>query len=338
MTPDVMVKILPVLHGDAACIRFRGDNGINRNIFIDGGFASTYLRTLKKEAQRVIDGQERIDLFVITHTDRDHISGVLKFVKEYGGADIVDEYWFNHTTLDVPLGAASNTISIADGMKMRDFLRQIGRLPKLQITNDLHDIHFRGAELVVLSPDSTTLQDYASLRRMKGASEELDKSISSNKADYSCSIEQLSRNPFIEDQQFENKVSIALVFADSHPSTIANALRDRGYSRTNKLKTSYVKLSHHASRFNTSYDLLSLIECDRFIVSANGKNRYRFPHKEALARVITNPERDPSTPIVFFFNYDNSLLRSIFSESEMLHYNFSCDYPSEGEDGITLYS
>ena len=56
-----------------------------------------------------------------------------------------------------------------------------------------------------------------------------------------------------------------LLLADSHPSVIVASLRALYYSETQKLTVDYMKVSHHGSRYNTSPELLSLINCRQFI-------------------------------------------------------------------------
>ncbi len=345
--PRATIKILQVLHGDAICIRFIGTDSKYHNIFIDGGLSSTYFRTLRKEVERVISANERIDLFVITHTDRDHIGGVLQFIKEYGKLDLVNEYWYNYSNLDTEIAGPTDKISIADGVKLRDYLRQKGRLRDREITSDILGFEeCYGANLTLLSPSLADLKDYKELWRESEFAISSEELVSAEGNDYDHSVDFLSKKPFVEDRKLENRASIAFTFsisgksilflADSSPSVVISGLARNGYSRENKLKIDLVKLSHHASRFSTNNDLLSLLECNSFIISANGKNQYHFPHKETLSRILNHPERDLSRQIAFVFNYDNELIRSMFSKSEKAHYNFTCLYPKRDDNGYTI--
>jgi beta-lactamase superfamily II metal-dependent hydrolase len=344
-SPNIILKVLPVLHGDAFCIQFSGNDDKIHNIFIDGGFACTYLRTLKKEAKRVSDANEKIDLFIITHTDQDHISGVLKFVKDYGETNLVEQYWFNHSDVNMLSNKASNKISIPQGIKLREYLKNRGKLLEYDVTDEMDDIDCYGAKLIVLSPQKLILEEYKNLwnKEEKCPKKSSKKLISSEENDYSYSIEQLAKNSFREDSKLENGVSIAFLFqvhgktilflADSYPSTIINSFKDKGYD---KLKVDYVKLSHHASKSNTNDELLSFIDCDKYIISANGKNQYHFPHKESLARILNHSQRDFSRQITFIFNYNNNVLQNIFTEEEKRNYNFLCSYPNKNENGFTI--
>ncbi len=346
--PNLTIKVLQVLHGDALRVRFLGDDYKYHNLLIDGGFTKTYKATLRKEVQQILDANERIDLFVVTHTDQDHISGVLAFIKEFGEIDLVDKYWFNHSNLNTMLRNPSDKISIGDGITLRDYLTQSGQLSDSEIIADVRSCSLSGAKLTVLSPTKKLLQDYQQLWRNeeKKRDRSLDR-IASIKDDYNFTIEQLIQNTFREDDKLENGVSITFLFqigkktvlflADSHPSTIVQSVKQLGYSAESKLKVDWVKLSHHGSKSNTNEELLALLDCDSFIISANGKNRYHFPHKETLARILSHSQRDFSKHIRFVFNYDNEVMRRIFAESEFSKFNFSCLYPERGANGYTIH-
>lgn len=345
---NLTIKILQALHGDALRVRFLGNDHRYHNILVDGGFTKTYKATLRKEVQQILDADERIDLFVITHTDQDHISGVLAFIREFGELNLVDKYWFNHSHLDVMLRNPSDKISIGHGITLRDFLAESEQLPDSEITADMENHSLSGAILKVLSPTKKVLRDYKLLWRNEESKRDpsLDR-IASIKDDYNFTIEQLTQNTFQEDDKLENGVSVTFLFqigaksvlflADSHPSTIVQSLKQLGYSAKSKLKVDHAKLSHHGSKSNTSEELLALLDCNSFIVSANGKNRYHFPHKETFARILSHPHRDLSKHIQFVFNYDNEVIRNIFTESEFTKFNFSCLYPGRGSNGYTIH-
>lgn len=345
---DLTIKVLQALHGDALRVRFLGNDHKYHNIFVDGGFTKTYKATLRKEVQQILEADERIDLFVITHTDQDHISGVLAFIREFGDLNLVDKYWFNHSNLDVMFRNPSDKISIGDGITLRDFLAQSGQLPDSEITADMAGLSLSGAILTVLSPTKRVLRDYQLLWRNEESKRDTGMGrIASIKDDRYFTVEQLVQNTFREDDKLENGVSIVFLFrfgaksvlflGDSHPSIVVQSLKQLGYSAKSKLKVDYTKLSHHGSKSNTNEELLALLDCNTFIISANGKNRYHFPHKETLARILAHPYRDLSKHIQFIFNYDNDVIRNIFTESEFIKFNFSCLYPERGTNGHTIY-
>src|SRR5687767_2317245 len=82
------IELLPAAHGDALWIEY-GNSRDPVRILIDGGPAHTYERGLRARFQRLrsLDraagrGDSRIDLFVVTHIDCDHIDGAVLLLRE----------------------------------------------------------------------------------------------------------------------------------------------------------------------------------------------------------------------------------------------------------------
>lgn len=344
---SINIKVLQVLFGDAIVINFKGNDGRYHNIFVDGGLISTYARTIGRETKKIVERGEKLDIFIITHIDQDHIGGVLKFLRENGEKNIVDEYWFNWSdNQEVQMLPNSCKISYSQGITLREFLKKNGNINSGTIHEGLESFNLFGAKITILSPN---LEDFNYFKKKWTATEhqiQRRKRIVSAQDDYCASIENLSKKTFTEDTRIENRVGIAFLFeyhgksivflADSHPSTIEKALKKRGFSKVNKLRVDMIKLSHHASKFNTSPELLELLDCNSFIISANGKNRYFLPHKETLSRILLNPGRKRNQEVSFIFNYDNSVIRSIFEESDFSSYNFNCFYPKGNENGYLI--
>ena len=122
-----------------------------------------------------------------------------------------------------------------------------------------------------------------------------------------------------------NRCSL-LLLADSPHETICESLRDLGFSEKVPLKADYVKLSHHAGVKNTSFELLSLIDCKNYIISSDGQSN-DLPNKMTLAKVILAN----NSKVNFFFNYPASNYNFSFydNENEMNEqdiYNFTTSY------------
>ena len=117
---------------------------------------------------------------------------------------------------------------------------------------------------------------------------------------------------------------------------VEKTLRDMGYSKENRIDIDYMKISHHASKGNISDGMLDLIKCNKYIISTNGTNRDKFPHKETFARILRHPLRSIDDKIQFIFNYDTNELKNIFYDEEYELYNFECIYPKGGENNVTI--
>lgn len=94
---SIEIKMLPACAGDCILISFLEED---YHILIDGGYADTYRKHLKKQLVKFAAQGKRINLLVISHIDSDHIGGILAFLKENGNAGDpniirVDEVWYN---------------------------------------------------------------------------------------------------------------------------------------------------------------------------------------------------------------------------------------------------
>ncbi|PFA94008.1 hypothetical protein CN383_27165 [Priestia megaterium] len=97
---SLRVSMLPASFGDCLLVNYHSLNSGNVNILIDTGFVSTYKTYLKPKLLKMKEEGQHLDLMVITHIDRDHISGALSFFKENGlsvNSQIIEvkEVWHN---------------------------------------------------------------------------------------------------------------------------------------------------------------------------------------------------------------------------------------------------
>ncbi|MEK7434360.1 MAG: hypothetical protein AABZ74_14605 [Cyanobacteriota bacterium] len=352
----LIIKFLQIPYGDAIRINYKGNDDNWHNIFIDAGFVNTYLRTLKQEVIDIKSKDQRIELFVITHTDQDHISGIKSFIKEFGDENLVDQYWFNAENSDFELEQVSDKISYWDGIKLRNYLNSTGLL-KDKIHSSLPSFDFYGAKILILTPLLEDLGKFEeewktqeSILKAKGKSFEIisREKLAAKENDYEASIEDLVKNSFDEDDSLENKISISFLFeylgnkflflADSHPSSVIDSLKKLGFSKEKKLTIDYVKLSHHGSKSNTSIELLDYIQCENFIITANGENKHMLPNKETIARILANPSRVMSEPkkVNLIFCFESKVIESILKKEDEDKYNFNRIYPIEGDNGYTI--
>ena len=335
------IQFIPSGNADGIHVRFSDEDGKRRNICIDSGYRRTYKARLKKVLSSISESREKIDLWVITHIDSDHISGILAFLEDADfSSDFVTEFWFNPSMATMP--DDSEKISVQQGVKLRDYLIKQGKCINQRFTSDLPSINRFGARITILSPDGTKLD------RALAAWDEEERKAKSAKPiagtfDYDVPIESLMKTPFKEDTGVWNGSSIAFLFenqgkrilflGDSHPSVVAENLRNKfKCSKGSPLKLDLVKASHHGSAGNTSPDLLSLIDCDRFAFCAAGSG---FPAKETLVRIAVS-RIGKLEPTVFFFNDETPLFKEIFlnepQAAEAL--NFQIKYLPDGIYGL----
>jgi beta-lactamase superfamily II metal-dependent hydrolase len=345
------IKFFQVGCGDAICIRFMDSCGAYQNIFIDGGYKKSYLRTIKQEIKSEIQPKdERINLWVLTHIDRDHINGIVSFLEDhsFNHKDIVQKIWFNFSSNQPTISSNSEKIGFTEGISLRDKILELG-IPSMEnISTDLGCIKVGDAQITILSPNQLGLSE------LKSKWNDYEKSqynsfISSKSDDYSKTIFELSQ---LEDtiekrDDVSNRSSIAFLFeyhekkilflGDAHPSIIIESLKKLRKLNGSKLIVDYVKLSHHGSKHNFSKKLLDYIECYNFIISTNGGGTYNLPNKEVLSKILTH-ERDCNKQITFIFNHNNPTLKRIFAVDgdSCKNYNFKCEYPSTEQNASII--
>lgn len=131
------------------------------------------------------------------------------------------------------------------------------------------------------------------------------------------SISSLAHETFVTDSSLSNKSSFSfliqrnhkkiLYLGDCHAETVISWLDD---NQIDKIKVDAVKISHHGSKNNTSLALLERIDCQKYLISTNGKS-HGHPHLETLARIIVI-NKDIKTNI--YFNYDLKNIPAWFTD------------------------
>lgn len=272
-----------------------------------------------------------IDLLVVTHTDSDHIGGMLSLIKDEN-APIVKEFWYNYSPDDLQTSDGNySKKSIKQGIKVRDYLIKKGENVNNSPILSAYVAEFKNLKIQVLSPNQQKYDDY-----IKFWGKEIKKTYkqkTGDENDYLTKVVDFQDQKFVEDDAFPNGSSIAfllsyfdfkiLFLADSHPSVVVESLCKLGYSKENKLKVDYVKLSHHGSAFNISKEFIEMIDCENYIVLTDGSN-HSLPNKKTLAKIAIQ-RKEIGTK--FYFNYNNQLLNSIFTEQEKSDYKICPIFP-----------
>ena len=346
------IKFLPAFNGDCILISFQYE-GKKKNILIDGGIPRTYLHHLKPELERLIQQGESIDLLIITHIDDDHIGGIKELYQDVElKKDFIKQVWFNSGDLLSDYFKAESeviraveiikndqtTMSVGQGITLEKALKEEkGNWVQELICVSNEKINYLNLSITVLSPNEEGLK-----KLHKHWETEMDKKVkmSEEHDDFNVSISELIKRKFNEDRAVPNGSSMALLIerdnksilllGDAHPGVISESLQQLELaSEGNKLKINLVKVSHHASKGNTSPKLLALIECDKFVVSTDGR-KHGLPDKEAIARIIAS---QPNS--IIYFNYDE-ISKEIFSKEDKESYSFSCSLLSKTDYSIEL--
>lgn len=347
------IKFLKAFNGDSIWISFL-ENDIPRNILIDGGIGNTYKNTLNvkgdlhKVIEKIREGEQFIDLLILTHFDDDHIGGILRWLnKDKKAFNLIKNVWFNsgkeiskkfnideNKDLDIEIveGAEDFHTSPKQGIKFEKYLRD-NNLWEGEIIEQGSEYNLFGLKFKTLSPNNEKLD-----KLLKLYEKQKDYFTSGDEYDFKTSLKDFvneecqSGFKFKEDTGVANGSSIAFVMeydnknflflADAHPSIIIEGLNKFGYNKDNPLQVELMKVSHHGSMYNTNKELLEIVKTDNYLISSDA-TKHGLPNKRTIARIINN---NPDAFI--YFNYD--LKDEIFSEQDWKsHPNFKSKMQNE---------
>lgn len=332
------IRLCKAQNGD--CIILEYGTQLEHAILVDGGIGAKCQRQLRTFFQQRMKEKRKIDLLILTHVDSDHISGILSlFSWESFDPLGIKEMWFNYRNglIEKWEAKAEDQNCTYISMKQGNMLNQLLQENCIKWKNKvLFGEAFQSEKLIlqVLSPDSEIWEEF-----LKKGEEETPKSskiIRSN--DYALSVEYLDALDFKGNVTLENKSSIAvlleyegdnaLLLGDASADTIATALTKRGYNKANPLEAVCCKIAHHASKHNTSAELIELIRCHNYLISTNMTASGR-PSKECLSRIVCHSV----PPTNFYCNYEIKA-EQIFSREEIETYQIR--FITMKETGIEL--
>jgi beta-lactamase superfamily II metal-dependent hydrolase len=361
-TSTFAIEMLAADNGDCLWIEY-GDPSRPRRILIDCGAVSA-ARTVTSRIESIGAPSERVfELFVLTHIDADHINGVLPLFGDPNLNARFEDIWFNGWH------QVSQFLGVKQGEDFSKLLEDPARsLPWNRAVTSEHakqpapmvlpsdeppptfDLA-GGLRLTLLSPGADQLKRLGREWRQVLLELEPGKAMLGRKrppppvTDFAnFDLEALARKPVKKDASVANGSSIALLAefnehailltGDAHAEVLAKSITvlQQARGRENeKLKLDALKLSHHGSANATTVELLSLLDCPRYLVSSNG-NIFYHPDREAMARVILHGGRRP----MLCFNYRSPLNELWDAPALKARYDYRTEYPPEGQTGLRV--
>jgi CHAT domain len=361
-TSTFAIEMLPADNGDCLWIEY-GDPYRSRRVLIDCGAVSA-ARTVASRIESIGAPSERVfELFVLTHIDADHISGVLPL---FGNPDLnarFKDIWFNGWH------QVSRFLSVKQGEDFSTLLEDPARsLPWNRAVTSNREKHpapmvlpsdeppptfdlAGGLRLTLLSPGADQLKRLGREWRQVLLELEPGKAMLGRRRpppplnDFAnFDLEALARKPVKKDTSVANGSSIALLAefgehailltGDAHADVLAKSIKalQRARGRENeKLMLDALKLSHHGSANATTVELLALLDCQRYLVSSNG-NIFYHPDRETMARVILHSGNCPT----LCFNYRSPLNELWDAPALKARYDYRTEYPPEGQTGLRV--
>jgi len=349
--PFFEIDMLPAGHGDSLWIEYgENDRNIHRCL-IDCGTQQTSSELLRRVAALPMR-EQFFELFILSHIDSDHIGGAMPFFKAVQEGLRFGDVWFNGWRhLSGQLGARQGEMfstAIQDfelpwnaWLDGQAIVVGEGPLPTCVLPG--------GMELTLLSPTPDELRKLAPVwtRELKrfgltpGARVDYSRFLK-GKPSTSTDLDALAKTPFGGDSAAPNGTSIAvlaeyrgasaLFAADAHAPVLAGSIQKLLKARKQKrLKIDAFKVSHHASKNNVSTELISLLDCPRFLISTNGDHFYH-PDREAIARIIKSGKSGGRNPELIF-NY-RTPYNDLWERADLQEkYGFTARYPDDAKSG-----
>ncbi|MGB5744683.1 MAG: MBL fold metallo-hydrolase [Sedimenticolaceae bacterium] len=342
--------MLPAAYGDCIVISY-GSEPV-RYVLIDAGTTPTWSEALRPYLEK--HGIVRLELFVLTHIDADHIAGAIPMLEDKTLPIDIREVWFNGWE-HLP----KRFLSVKQGERFSELIKERGIPWNVRFNGravcigedglPTHELE-GGLRLTLLSPTQGKLGQLARVWK-----KEIDRHFLGLEAGKprrprflardptrSTNVPALAATKFRSDRSIPNGSSIALLAEYGEKSimlvgdaqapvltrSIAAILSDRSLER---LKLNALKVSHHGSRGNTNVRLLQLLDCKRYLISGNG-DVHNLPDNEAIGRIIYHGGERPH----LLFNYRSTRTECWDDEALRQRYCFYTKYGRQGLLGLKL--
>lgn len=355
--------MLAAAHGDALLIEYGRVR--TRRMIIDGGPLHTYPH-FEDRLKRLPQGDQRVELLVITHVDTDHIEGIIRLLALPESRWPIDpqEIWFNgwrHLEEARDLGGREGEL-ISALIHKRALERwntkfggkavRVGGVPGDRIT--LADDMI----ITLLSPDTDALEvlmkdwkehaqeweidpgnlDQAWEQLVEATKFHPDSELTLGPGDLTDTLRRLLKG---KDPSKANRSSIAFIaehygkscmfLGDAVMSVVCGSLERLGATKDRPVRVDAVKLSHHGSIKNITPNFFELVEAKHYLVSSNG-DRHHHPDPEAIEAIIQGARVKPT----IWFNYRSQFTTAWEAGSQGANALYQTRYPHEGQEGIVL--
>ncbi len=358
------IEMLPAKQGDALWVEY-GTAERTRRVLIDAGPLKAF-PAVEARLKALPEGDKRVELFVITHVDTDHIEGAIRLLAMKRPRWLIEpqDIWFNgwrHLQSGHDLGGREGDIlsALIRRRAFAEWNKAFNReAVKVEPGRPLPRIPLEGGlTLTVLAPDADKLKglvdDWRTSVEKQGydpgdldaAWEDLvettkfrlDDGLLGGPEDFTESlVKQLKPDP-----SAANGTSIAflaefgakscLFLGDAHPDLLCDSIRKLIPAGKDRLAVNAVKVSHHGSRYNINADLVQLLDAEHFLFSSNG-DIFHHPNKAAIEAAVRWSVREPT----LWFNYRSEYTTPWEQGESSSGRGYSTRYPAEGQEGITL--
>ncbi|WP_347876912.1 MBL fold metallo-hydrolase [Raoultella sp. BIGb0149] len=316
------IGILKAGKGDSLLLSWEGNH-----MLIDSGTPST----LRKNRNPSLPPIKDIEFYLLTHIDYDHIGGFLKFLSKAQRNDLHPDLIFFGNTLDLIRYKDNDEVGFHHGSALSALISTLKLKSKPLFSGDV--LSLKNIEITILSPILEHIymlkEEWIKIEKELNKKDYGDEFVSVQKKklkiDIKVTPDDLVKNPI---NDLLNSTSIAclieyknkkaLMLGDAHPGIISKQLKTfLKNQQIEKINLDIIKISHHGSKHNTTSELLSLINCNRFIISTDGSRPYNHPDIETINKIISYAINAGFPKIYFYFNYQSASEFEIINEAEL---------------------
>lgn len=356
--PAVTLEVLPAGYGDCLLVSCPVGRRTWR-LLVDTGPDEIYPALKARLAQIPPDsrGQRRIDLFIVSHIDHDHIGGAALLLADRDLGLSFGDVWFNAPPRPKARGVAEGqglaTLLGAAGNDLPWNLAFDGDAVCTGGDGETIEVRRKRGEprITLLSPTPARLEALFKVwdrelerLRKKQHSEEKALAQAAPRGLGEPTVEELAARDTRLDKAEPNGSSIAVLLehrggsvvlgADAFATVLGPALLRLAQKRgaAGPYPVDVLKLSHHGSSANVTRDLFAAIQAKHYVFSTNGAI-FDHPDDEAVARTILLGGRGAC----LWFNYRNPRKHRWSDPTTASQYGFTARVPEDaGAAGVTI--
>jgi len=347
---------LPAENGDCLLIEY-GDPKRPCRMLIDTGTKVAYPH-LRDKILEIGEKDRQFELMVLTHYDNDHILGALDLFDDNDLKIKYEDVWFNgwpHIT-DKPedlLGPReaeifSHYLYTKKFPWNRSFSGKAAAINQNKpITKNLPS----GMKLILISPN---FADFKRLRedwknRLEeigvepgvGLGSELPPDVLGDRSPSIDKVKELATANYTHKHTPANQSSIALIAeienkrfllaGDASPENLLESIKNIDPGET-KFKIDLFKVSHHASKYNTTNELLKKLNCQKYVITTNGKTHHH-PDMEGISKIVAFGGNKSKT---LFFNYQTEFNKYWNNDTLMNEFEYRTVFGKNGYLEISI--
>lgn len=348
--PAIEVVVFKADDGDSILLRCFGEEG-SYNLLVDGGRAKTpaklarYLSSLEGE-------HARLDLFVLTHIDADHITGGIRIATDPALRKLVGSVWFNDAR-HLPR-EGSRSLSTAQGDDFATLIEKSGWSWNAGFDGPIQYDPYgsnvvqlkSGTLLRLLGPNEHSL-------RMLASSWHGDELLEADSHGRSVGggiamgdhpppdVVRLAMAGYDPDKSVPNGSSISFILehrgvkvfigGDAHAETLAKAIASE-YGEGG-VHVDLAVVPHHGSASNMSSELAAMLKADRWVVSTSGR-LHGHPNAESIARILSFGQTAARRTL--FFNYGHAEARMWDDDAAKALYRYDAVFPRKEDEWVAI--